>query len=91
VPQVRLWGGRDTLFPDHLLIEVAEHLRAGLYHVVSMNISSSSLVVLCETVVVARLPAGIEQDPVASHGVRSWKEMKERLRRVALARCTIVK
>jgi hypothetical protein len=35
--------------PDRLFVEVAEHLREGLYHVVSTNISNSSLIVLCET------------------------------------------
>lgn len=45
------FGTVETLYcsPDHLFIEVAEHLRVGLYHVVGMNISSSSLVMLCET------------------------------------------
>ena len=35
--------------PERLFVQVAERLRAGLYHLVSMNINSSSLIVVCET------------------------------------------
>jgi hypothetical protein len=35
--------------PESLYIKVGEHVRTGLYHVVSLNVSSSSLIVVCET------------------------------------------
>ena len=39
-----------TIFasPESLYIQVDEHMRTGLYRVVSLNISSSSLMVVCE-------------------------------------------
>ena len=35
--------------PEGLYIKVGEHIRNGLYDVISLNVSSSSLIVACET------------------------------------------